>query len=459
MKKSILAFFLLVSILIFNPAAFSQISPKKVSSPTTQDPYSLNIDPKTLEKAVTVPKKVLQEIAPKLQPCATMQKVKVEGAQLMVDFNCSGEYQRFLIKGVAYQPVPVGRSPSDWEYNIFDKEEILTRDFSLLEQMHANTIRIWKGNDTQDGTRYQNKLTKNTLDEAEEHGLKVIAGFYMPPSNVTETWGVDYSTCDDPAPSQGCKDLLQDFKDYVTQSTHPAILFWAIGNENNYELDRLSSGQKTGFYYLVNEMARQAKIIEGSAFHPVALVNGDINDIGTGVTLDSYLTNIDIWGANVYRAAPDYFKGLFDEFSQKSSKAFWIAEYGIDAIDGPGKNATKEDENQPLQAQADVALWNDIKGAYDQGKIIGGTLMEYSDEWWKPWSEDDGCTNGCSDGKHQFDGYEDNCEAQPDGFCHEEWWGMMSVIPDGQSGDKIKGDGLDTMVPRQVYYDLQQKWQ
>lgn len=374
----------------------------------------------------------------------SQRTVKVEDGQLLVDFDHDGVYKKFLIKGVGYSPVPIGRSLSDWESNILDDQSILNRDFALLEKMHANTIRIWKGNDTQDGLRFQTKLTQNTLDRAEDFGLKIIAGFYMPPGPDVE-WGIDYSHCDDPVPSLECEDLLNRFKDYVSAfQGQPAILFWAIGNENNRDFENLADReeQRVGFYYLVNKMAEEGKKIEGLDYRPVAVVNGDIEDIGIDETSDANLGNIDIWGANVYRGRG--FNNIFDEFTGKSNKAFWISEYGIDAINN-------QEEDQITQAQWNGDLWNEIFAASATAQTIGGTIMEYSDEWWKPWSEDDGCQgDGCGDDLHQFDGY--FCPEQPDGFCHEEWWGIVSIAPGQNPADP------NVVTPRQVYYTLKGKW-
>ncbi len=369
--------------------------------------------------------------------------VKVEDGQLLVDFDGDGVYKKFLIKGVGYSPVPIGRSLSDWEPNIFDDSDILGRDFPLLEKMRANTIRIWKGNDTQDGSRFQTKLTQNTLDMAEDFGLKIIAGFYMPPGPDV-AWGIDYSQCNGNL-SEECKDLLDDFMAYVGEfKGHSAILFWAIGNENNRDFEDLADRQeqRVGFYYLVNKMAAEGKKIEGLDYRPVAVVNGGIEDIGIGETSDTNLGNIDIWGANVYRGRG--FNNVFGEFTGKSNKAFWISEYGIDAVNGL-------EEDQITQDQWAGDLWDEIFDASVTAQAIGGTIMAYSDEWWKPWSTDDGCQgDGCGDDLHQLDGY--SCPAQPDGFCHEEWWGIVSIAPGQNPTDP------NEVTPRQVYYTLKSKW-
>ena len=92
----------------------------------------------------------------------------------------------FFVKSVGYQPTPIGRYPSDWGYassdprsinnNIFDDPNILNRDFSLLRQMNANTIRIWKGDKTSDSYgRFSNYITNASTtinnDKTQNGGL------------------------------------------------------------------------------------------------------------------------------------------------------------------------------------------------------------------------------------------------------------------------------------------------
>lgn len=114
--------------------------------------------------------------------------VKVEGRQLLVDFDHDGVYEPFLVKAVGYSPMPVGRHVSDWGWpvgdprlaNIYDDPAILERDFTLLQNMHANAIRIWKGNNTtQPDGRFPNKITTRTLDIAQKQ-VFMVKVIYLP---------------------------------------------------------------------------------------------------------------------------------------------------------------------------------------------------------------------------------------------------------------------------------------
>ena len=87
--------------------------------------------------------------------CAQTQCVKILNGHLWVLSSDNVTYTPYFVKAVGYQPTPIGRYPSDWGYaptdprsannNIYDDPAILNRDYSLLRQMNANTIRIWSG--------------------------------------------------------------------------------------------------------------------------------------------------------------------------------------------------------------------------------------------------------------------------------------------------------------------------
>ena len=377
---------------------------------TYQSSVEITGTKKNLEAARDVMKEVSQKLfqhaAPNLQPPENPRTVYVSSGKLMEDFDGDGRYEPYLIKGLDYQPYPIGNSPCDYGSNFYDDSNVLNRDFNLLEDMNANTIRLWSAEDRRADvysgcTVY---LTRRMLDTANASGLKVIPGFWME---------YDYDYTD----TNVKEDILRRFGDFVREfKGHPAILFWAIGNENNYQM---SSAELDDYYALANDMAKLAHDIEGADYRPVAIVNGELNYIGDSryKASDSDLSDIEIWGVNVYRGSS--FGNFFNEFKGLSNKALWISEYGIDAYNGG--------EDQRTQANGDVALWDEIKGAFNSQDTIGATLMEYSDEWWKA-----GDTS-----RH------DNND--------EEYWGVMSVSDNGTSPDN--------MTKRQVYSELQSKWQ
>ncbi|MDP3785942.1 MAG: glycoside hydrolase family 2 TIM barrel-domain containing protein [Candidatus Omnitrophota bacterium] len=334
--------------------------------------------------------------------------VKVDGRRLLVDFDGDGNYEPYLIKGVGYQPTPVGSWPL-----IPDDPKILERDFSLLKNMHCNTIRTWA------------EVNKALLDYAQKYGIKVIAGF--------KPYADDVEFSD---PENRIR-IINQFKDYVSvYKDHPAILFWAIGNEDNYHY---KGKDITDWYAMANEMAKQARDLEGKNFHPVAIVNGHILNIGdlSKKADDKSMAYIDIWGANVYMGhsfEKSAMGNLFGQFARKSRKPLWISEYGIDAWDHVNKK-----EQQEAQAEWVGNNWDEIAKS---SVCIGATLMAYSDEWWKAGDPD----------SHDFGGYGTDAwgKTHPDNYSNEEWWGVVAA-------ERTEG-GIDKVIPRKVYYTLLERW-
>ena len=167
--------------------------------------------------------------------CSMKPRVKVENGRLKV-LNVRCSYEDFIMKGVGYGPEPIGGN-TEWGYpdpndprpdNIFDDPQILNRDFVLLEAMNANTIRIWGGDNIQNGAQFPLKITQQTLNLAEHYGIKVIAGFRMPWPGAYSCQGGQsqytlYTDFTDPNERQ---DLKSRFRTYVQQwKNHPAILF------------------------------------------------------------------------------------------------------------------------------------------------------------------------------------------------------------------------------------------
>jgi len=371
-------------------------------------------------------------------------KVKVKGRRLLVDFDGNGKYQRYFIKGAAYSPHPIGTFPSQFgtcrylgtdevsqtdqfscegegEPYFYNRQDILDRDFNpdlpSLVTLGVNTIRIWNGftNDLlTDEPAFQ---LKALLDKAEAGGIKVIMGFWV-------DYGLNFS---DPLVRD---DVMDRFERYVqAYKDHPAVLFWAVGNENNFFLGNNSPGD---WYSLANELAQKAKSIESANYHPVAIVNGDLGFIGDSLSgaVDDQLDSIDIWGVNVYRGGLG-FNHLFKEYSQKSKKPLWVSEFGVDAYD-----MQKNSIDERTQARLDKRLWQRIRE--HSHVTIGATVMAYSDEWWI----DNGQWNS-SAATHNIGGGPGGVQ---DGFVNEEWWGIMGV--------EDNGDGPDQFIPRDVFCAL-----
>ncbi len=331
---------------------------------------------------------------------ATGKPVSTGPVQL-IDGALIVEGEPFKVKGVGYQPMPVGKWPSEvTREEIYTDAAILSRDMNLLRAMNVNTIRTWA------------EVPDDTLLDACYNGgvdpIYVIMGFWVP-------MDVDYSN---PGTIASIKTA---FNSYVSEfEDHPAVLGWGIGNENNYAY----GGNLADWYALANELAETAYLAEGASYHPTIVVNGGLRELGN-VDLgsdDASMNFLDIWGMNAYPGESFYCH--FDYYERITERPLVFTEYGIDAYDN-----TSGIEYQSVQAAYVVAQWRELSQA-----SLGGTVMAYSDEWWKaddPWSHDPG-------------GY--HTRMHPDGYSNEEWWGMVAV--------QDNGSGPDIMLPRQVYYDL-----
>jgi hypothetical protein len=356
-------------------------------------------------------------------PTTTM--VTVRGHHLTVD----GE--PFLIKGVGYAPTPIGddpeTSPPYGDYFTSNCGAIYSRDLPLLREMGANTIRLW-------GWRYDADHG-DFLDAAFNNGVR--------PMYVVVPYWLDASRdISDPLVREA---IQAEFTQMVAMhKDHPAILMWVIGNELNApwmfgDIDELFS--------LIDEMAQAAHAEEGDSYHPVTTPLADIDLIRTIARRDPEVPNLDVWSVQVYRGSS--FGSLFNDYAGVSDKPLVITEYGIDAYDDESADEY-ENVGIPYQALYAESLWKEIEAHSDI--CAGGSLMAYSDEWWKG-------RHGHTDVNHpdcpDFDpAYHSACGypsgAHPDGYSNEEWWGIMRTV-DG-------GAGLDVMQPRTVYHTLQALW-
>lgn len=344
-------------------------------------------------------------------------RVSVVGRRLLVDGL------PFTVRGVGYSPVPIGIDPETTppygDRFTSDFDFIYERDLPLLRQMGANTIRLWGWNNSANHTDF--------LDQAYNDGvnpIRVIATFWMP-----NTYNIS-------SPSERTH-IKAEFRNMVAlHKNHPAILMWAIGNELN--ADWMYRAHLDDLFTLVNEMAAEAHAEEGATAHPVTTPLVDVNVIDTISRYDSVVGNLDVWSVQTYRGIT--FGILFDDYATASSKPLAILEYGIDAYDNRN-NAEYEAIGIPYQAIYAEALWREI--AAHSNVCIGGSIMAYSDEWWK--GKHFGESNPSY---HGTAGYATG--AHPDGYSNEEWWGIMRTADNGSYPDVIE--------PRAIYYALAHVW-
>jgi hypothetical protein len=338
----------------------------------------------------------LARTVPAVKPTST-GPVRLAGRDLETDSDGDGSYDPFFVQGVAFSVAPIGsRTVND--------DRIYDRAAAALDTLHANTIRTYSG------------IDPYMLDLAGEIGVGVIVGYWVPS-------GLDLS---DPTTRA---EVISDFRRFVDQyKDHPAVLMWTLGSEQNYQ-----NGDNPYWYDLAQELAIAAYEQEGSAYHPVSINNGDIANIGDAAMQadDDALSYVDLWAANVYQ--PNLAATFFDAFRTRSDKPVVLTEFGIDALDDRTKQPYED-----VQADFDRANWEQILASDDVA--VGGTVFEFTDEWWKAGDPD----------SHDFGGYPTG--SHPDGFSNEEWWGLIAVTPD------TDGDGLDEWRARPAYFTFQDLW-
>lgn len=271
----------------------------------------------------------------------------------------------FSIQGVCWSPVPIngeGNINLDFSGNvIFDSQ--------LMHAAGINTIRT-----------YESITDLTILDKLYESGIYVISGLPVDPPEL--------------APQ-----IVEQLKD------HPAILMWALGNEWNYHGAYTSATQEESISR-INNIAAEIKQMDPN--HPVSTIYGHLPSLETV----SQLTNIDIWGLNVYNGIS--FENLFHHWiNMDTGKPMFISEYGADSY-----NVLKSEEDEEAQADAVATLTQEIIRANEDKIILGGTVFEWNDEWWKagnPSIHDVGRTTPTLGGPH------------PDGTYNEEWWGIVDI--------------------------------
>jgi hypothetical protein len=351
--------------------------------------------------------------------------VDVSGKQLLVNGA------PFAVKGVVYSPVPIGEDPHASPYGDYFTEPygaLHNRDLPVLRTLGANAVRLYHWEKTADHS--------NFLDQAFNGGLNpiyVIAGYW-----INEGLNIDPVS-----PTNVRNQIKADFQEMVAaHKDHPAILMWSVGH--NLNLPDAYGNNLPHLFSLINELAEAAHQEEGTKAHPVTTALADQNLAATLAGYEGAVPALDIWGANVYRG--NSFATLFSDIEPVSQKPLLLLEYGIDAYDNTRGN---EYEKLGNTTQADITegLWKEI-AAHGQ-TCVGGTIMSYSDEWWKGrYAGDPSCQSDPDPALHGRCGFATN--TQPDGYANEEWWGIVRVLDDGT--------GLDKVEPRAVYYRLQSLW-
>jgi hypothetical protein len=133
-------------------------------------------------------------------------------------------------------------------------------------------------------------------------------------------------------------------------------------------------------------------------------------------------------------------------------KPVLLSEFGADSYD-----AFLDKEDQNMQAFFLESQWRQIyenlaDNEEGEGNCLGGTIFEWSDEWWKHnesdtqgWSVHDTESNW-TNGSYYFD-----IQAKGGKNMNEEWFGLVALSPELENG-------LNKRAPRKAYYVIREFW-
>lgn len=389
------------------------------------------------------------------RPKVYIKKLKNSRYQLIVN------KKPFIIKGVCYNPIPIGE---DYAYTFWaDPNKPWMIDGKLMQEAGINTVRFYK-------CARNCPMTKQLIhDLYENFGIRTIMGHWL------GFW--DY-----PGPFYGDKAFEDKIEKEVLEMVNyykdePGVLFWVLGNENNYsfsgrinpwsteEIDKEPDLQKQvsmkarTYYSFVNKLARG--IHKADPDHPVALGNGELASLDVA---KEACPAIDLVACIIYRGKT--FGNLFNSLKATFDRPLVLIEFGADAYDA---YLNKEDQNMQaffLESQWRQIYENLADNKEGAGNCLGGTIFEWTDEWWKhnecdqaSWSVHD-TGAGWSSGSYYFD-----IKAPENKNMNEEWFGIVALSEERENPSSGGGpaspagrQGINKRLPRKAYYVLREFW-
>lgn len=353
----------------------------------------------------------------------------------------------YVVKGVCYNPIPIGQSHEyDWWS---DANAPWIADGKLMQDIGVNTVRLYQVHEN------STQVKKVIRDLYQFYGIRTILG------NWLGFW--EY-----PCPFYADKAFRDKIRKEVLEMVNlykdePGVLLWILGNENNYscygrvnpwsseEIDKEADLQQKNalrakiYYSFVNDLAKEIHKVDPN--HPVALGNGEL--VGLDIASKA-CPDVDLVACIIYRGKT--FGNLFQSLKATFDKPILLSEFGADSYDA---YLNKGDQN--IQAFFLESQWRQIyenlannkKGA---GNCIGGTIFEWTDEWWKynqpsaeGWKVHNAESNW-SNGSYYFD-----IKAPGNMNMNEEYFGIVALSEELENG-------LNKRIPKKSYYVVREFW-
>ena len=357
--------------------------------------------------------------------------------------------QDFVINGMNWDYFPIG---TNYEYSLWDEpEEIIQKaldyEMQLLQEMGVNSIRVYTGIPPKWITYiYENFGIYTMLNHSfGRYGL-----------SIDNQW-VAQTNYADPKTQEIL--LAEVTKMAKTYKDTPGLLFYLLGNENNYGLfwhgaetedipsqavqdKEIIEQQARPMYQLMNKASLQLKSLDPQTL--TSICNGDLMYLDV---IAEECKDIDIFGVNIYRGIS--FDNTFERVKNEYGKPLMFTEFGADAY-----NAILQNEDEISQAYYLIHNWKEIyQNVYGLGKaqnMLGGYSFQWSDGWWKVGQTKNlnvqDTTATWANGGYYLD------YTLGENNMNEEWFGIMAkTFPDENNLFQLK--------PRQSYYKLKEMHQ
>jgi len=349
----------------------------------------------------------------------------------------------FLIKGVGYNPTPIGKG---YTYDFFsDPNKPWLVDGKLMQEAGINCVRIYSaGKDLE-------KVKEFIRDMYEKYGIYTLMSDWL------GLWDYPQANYSDQAFRDKTKAKI--LKTVEALKDEEGLLLWILGNENNYTFSgkigfwtsekiekiadpRQKQIRKAEIYYsFINTLAKEIKKIDPA--HPVTLGNGE----DCFLTIASkFCKDIDALSIIIYRGKK--FGNLFGNIQNSFDKPILLSEFGCDSY-----NAHKGLQDQEVQSEFILSQWEDLYSntafsGNEKGNALGGVVFEWSDEWWKyNESFEEGWPIHNKEANWSHGAYFYDIKAKNNLNMNEEWFGLVSL------SEEIL-DGLNKRVPKNSYYTL-----
>ncbi len=253
------------------------------------------------------------------------------------------------IKGINYYP-------KETPWNMFGDtflESIISEDFKIIKDSGLNSVRVFVQYDDfgkADVDKEKLKKLRQTLDAAEENGLKVVVTLF-------DFYG-DYSVLNWTLNMRHAKTIVSELKD------HKAVIAWDIKNEPNLDFD--SRGKVTVIAWL-NNMINLVKSTD--PIHPVT--------IGWSNTQSASLlkNKVDFISFHYYEDLEDLDTSIKSIKKEAPNKSLVLGEFGLSSYRGfwnPFGNSDSDQAKYHKEAQEIIAE-NDLQfmswTLYDFAKV------------------------------------------------------------------------------------------